>query len=143
MVSLPLVMAHIMQACRAGAQRSRRQGVVARALGQLLAVAGLLLCLGLAGGDAAWAASSGAGEQLFAQHCSGCHVNGGNIIRRSKTLKLAALQRQGIEGVEAIAAIAAGGIGQMGGYGAALGEGGAEAVAAYVWQQAQAGWPRG
>jgi cytochrome c6 len=30
----------------------------------------------------------------------------------------------------------------MGGYGAQLGEGGADAVAAWVWQQAQAGWPR-
>lgn len=83
------------------------------------------------------------GESLFAQHCSGCHINGGNIIRRGKTLKLAALQRQGIEGPAAIAAIAAGGIGQMGGYGPVLGDGGPEAVATYVWHQALAGWPRG
>ena len=38
--------------------------------------------------------------------------------------------------------LAAAGIGQMDGYAAVLGDGGAEAVAAYVWQQAQAGWPR-
>jgi cytochrome c6 len=31
----------------------------------------------------------------------------------------------------------------MDGYGEALGDGGAEAVAAWVWQQAQDGWPRG
>ena len=111
-------------------------------LARLLALAGLLLSLGLAGSGVAWAATDASGEQLFAQHCSGCHVNGGNIIRRGRTLKLAALQRQGIEGPEAIAAIAAGGIGQMGGYGAVLGEGGPEAVATYVWQQALAGWPR-
>ena len=82
------------------------------------------------------------GAALFANHCAGCHVNGGNIIRRGKTLKLAALERQGLASPEAIAKVAAAGLGQMGGYGAVLGEGGPEAVAAYVWAQAQDGWPR-
>ena len=82
------------------------------------------------------------GVQLFQNHCAGCHVNGGNILRRSKTLKLAALERNGITGPGAIATIAAQGRGQMSGYGAVLGDGGAEAVAAYVWGQAQAGWPK-
>ena len=95
----------------------------------------------LAGADLPNAARSGA--QLFENHCAGCHVNGGNIIRRGKTLRLAALERNGIDGPEAIATIAAAGIGQMGGYASVLGEGGPEAVAAWVWQQAQAGWPRG
>ena len=83
------------------------------------------------------------GAQLFANHCAGCHVNGGNVIRRGRTLKLKALERNDIDSPGAIAAIAAAGIGQMGGYGEVLGEGGPEAVAAWVWQQAQAGWPRG
>ena len=98
---------------------------------------------------AAWAGelpgngSGGAsGVQLFQNHCAGCHVNGGNILRRSKTLKLAALERNGITSPGAIATIAAQGRGQMSGYGAVLGDGGAEAVAAYVWAQAQAGWPK-
>ncbi|MBM5799098.1 MAG: cytochrome C6 [Cyanobacteria bacterium M_surface_7_m2_040] len=82
------------------------------------------------------------GAALFDLHCAGCHVNGGNIIRRGKTLKLAALERQGLASPEAIARVAAAGLGQMSGYGAVLGEGGPEAVAAYVWQQAEAGWPR-
>lgn len=82
------------------------------------------------------------GGQLFEQHCAGCHVNGGNIIRRGRTLKLAALERNGVADPEAIARIAAAGIGQMGGYASQLGDGGPEAVAAWVWQQAQAGWPR-
>jgi cytochrome c6 len=55
---------------------------------------------------------------------------------------LAALERQDLASPEAIARVAAAGIGQMDGYAAVLGDGGAEAVAAYVWQQAQAGWPR-
>lgn len=83
------------------------------------------------------------GAALFRNHCAGCHVNGGNIIRRGRTLKLKALERNGIDGPEAIAAIASAGVGQMGGYGEELGEGGPEAVAAWVWQQAQAGWPKG
>lgn len=81
------------------------------------------------------------GAKLFDNNCAGCHVRGGNIIRRGKTLKLAALERQGLASPEAIARVAAAGIGQMSGYGAALGEGGPEAVAAWVWQQAQDGWP--
>lgn len=103
----------------------------------------LLLVLTVVGRSPAWAAGlPSPGEQLFVQHCSGCHINGGNIIRRGKTLRLAALQRQGIEGPEAIAAIAATGIGQMGGYAAVLGDDGPAVVADYVWQQALAGWPR-
>jgi len=82
------------------------------------------------------------GALLFDNHCAGCHIHGGNIIRRGKTLQLGALERQGLANPEAIARVAAAGIGQMGGYAASLGDGGPEAVAAYVWQQAQAGWPR-
>ena len=88
------------------------------------------------------ALASADGATLFEMHCVGCHVNGGNIIRRGKTLRLAALERQGLASPEAIARVAAEGLGQMGGYASALGQGGPEAVAAYVWQQAQTGWPR-
>ena len=107
----------------------------------------LLVCLGAAllvfWPQPAWAgANTPDGRALFSQHCIGCHINGGNIIRRSKTLKLAALRRNGIKDPRAIATIAADGIGQMGGYGTVLGEGGPEAVAEWVWQQAQAGWPK-
>jgi len=89
------------------------------------------------------AAARADGGELFGQHCAGCHVHGGNIIRRGRTLKLSALERQGLASPEAIAAIAANGLGQMGGYGAVLGEEGTQQVAAFVWQQAQLGWPRG
>lgn len=107
----------------------------------------LLLCLAVAllvlWPQPAWAAGVAAdGASLFENHCAGCHINGGNIIRRGQTLKREALQRNGIAGPEMIAAIAAAGRGQMGGYGAVLGEGGADAVGVWVWQQAQAGWPR-
>ncbi|MEA5474242.1 c-type cytochrome [Synechococcus sp. CCY9201] len=87
-------------------------------------------------------ASQSSGAQLFENHCAGCHLQGGNIIRRGKTLKLAALQRNGIADADAVAAIARAGVGQMGGYADVLGDEGVSVVAAYVWQQAQADWPR-
>jgi cytochrome c6 len=94
----------------------------------------------------AWAEANavdlGHGAQLFELHCAGCHVNGGNIIRRGKTLQLKALERQGLASEEAIAAIATAGRGQMSGYGSVLGDDGSRDVAAWVWQQALADWPK-
>ena len=94
----------------------------------------------LSPGPSAIAQPSGA--VLFAQHCAGCHVNGGNVIRRGKTLRLGALRRAGLEGPDAVARVASAGQGQMGGYGKVLGPGGAEAVGDWVWQQALADWPK-
>ena len=83
------------------------------------------------------------GATLFSQHCAGCHINGGNIIRRGKNLKLATLQRQGLDSVEAIARIAREGVGQMGGYSDVLGEEGDQVVAIWVLDQAQNAWIQG
>jgi cytochrome c6 len=109
---------------------SRWRRLAAAAVAVVMA---LLLWPGMARAD---------GAQLFELHCAGCHVNGGNIIRRGKTLKLAALERENRASEAAIAAIAAAGVGQMSGYGAVLGEEGTAEVAAWVWQQALAGWPK-
>lgn len=87
------------------------------------------------------AVTSGRGQDLFSAHCVGCHAGGGNIQRRGKTLRLAALERRQLASAEAISRIAAAGIGQMSGYEKVLGEGGAEAVGQWVWAQAQADWP--
>lgn len=109
----------------------------------VLALMGMLLLLTLIWPPPALGlAQSVSGEQLFVNHCAGCHVNGGNIIRRGRTLRLEALKRNGIANPAAIAQIAASGLGQMSAYGEVLGPGGPEAVAAWVWEQAQAGWPR-
>ncbi|MEI8250442.1 MAG: c-type cytochrome [Synechococcus sp. ELA057] len=88
------------------------------------------------------AADLEAGGHLFEAHCVGCHVGGGNVIRRGRTLKLEALQRADLASPEAIARIAAEGQGQMSGYAAVLGDQGARQLGVWVWQQAQAGWPR-
>jgi len=82
------------------------------------------------------------GGRLFANTCAGCHLNGGNIVRRDRTLKFKALQRRGIDGPEAIARIAAEGIGRMDGYAKVLGPDGPEKVGAWVWKQALENWPR-
>jgi cytochrome c6 len=82
------------------------------------------------------------GGRLFANTCAGCHLNGGNIVRRDRTLKLKALQRNGIDSPGAIARIAAEGIGRMDGYAKVLGPDGPEKVGAWVWQQALENWPR-
>ena len=83
------------------------------------------------------------GGQLFDLHCAGCHPNGGNIIRRGRTLKIKALEKQGFDNTEAIAKIAREGIGQMSGYADALGEGNDIVVADWIWAQAQNAWIQG
>ena len=80
------------------------------------------------------------GKNLFKNNCSGCHINGGNIIRRSKNLKISSLKRNGIDNPEAIAEIARKGIGIMEGYEDKLGENGDQIVAIWIWKQAQNAW---
>ncbi len=133
-------------AMEAGWRSARlRLGVGGR---RLLALA-LLLALGLGlllWSPPAWGASDSLvlqrGGKLFANHCAGCHVNGGNVIRRNKTLRRQDLLKAGIQGPADVAHVAAVGKGQMSGYGKVLGDGGAEAVGAWVWRQAELGWPR-
>ncbi|HEY9300231.1 MAG TPA: c-type cytochrome [Phormidium sp.] len=90
----------------------------------------------------AWAADLGNGEKVFNVNCVGCHVNGGNIIRRGKNLKLKALQKNGYADVEAIASIVTNGKANMSAYKDRLTEQQIEDVAAYVLEQAQKDWPK-
>ena len=83
------------------------------------------------------------GEILFIENCAGCHINGGNIIRRNKTLKMSALKRNGIDNPEAIARIARLGVGSMNGYEKVLGEDGDIIVANWIWEQSQNAWVQG
>ena len=79
-------------------------------------------------------------EDLFKNNCAGCHINGGNIIRRSKNLKISSLKRNGIDNKEAIEMIARQGVGIMSGYEDELGDNGDQSVANWVWEQAQKAW---
>ena len=80
------------------------------------------------------------GSKLFIENCAGCHINGGNIIRRSKNLKISSLKRNGIDNQDAIAKIARQGIGIMSGYEDELGDNGDQIVASWVFEQAQKAW---
>ena len=80
------------------------------------------------------------GENLFKQNCSACHINGSNIIRRSKNLKISSLKRNGLDNPEAIAKIARQGVGIMSGYEDELGDNGDQIVANWGWEQAQKAW---
>ena len=86
------------------------------------------------------AIDSDLGENLFKHNCAGCHINGGNIIRRSKNLKISSLKRNGIDNPVAIAKIARQGIGIMSGYEDKLGDNGDQIVANWIWEQAQKTW---
>ena len=80
------------------------------------------------------------GKTLFKNNCAGCHINGGNIIRRSKNLKISSLKHNGIDNPKAIAEIARQGIGIMGGYKDQLDDNGDQIVANWIWEQAQKAW---
>ena len=80
------------------------------------------------------------GKNLFSNHCAGCHINGGNIIRRSKNLKISSLKHNDIDNPEDIARIARQGIGIMNGYKEQLGDNGDQIVANWIWEQAQKAW---
>ena len=80
------------------------------------------------------------GAQLFEVQCAGCHANGGNIVRRGKTLKLKALQQNGYATEATIAEIVTNGKNNMSAYRDRLNQAEIEAVSAYVLEQAKKGW---
>jgi cytochrome c6 len=81
------------------------------------------------------------GAQVFEAQCVGCHVGGGNIIRRGQNLKLKTLVRNHMDTIEAIGGIVANGKGNlMSAYAEKLSPDEITAVAAYVLDQAQQDW---
>lgn len=80
------------------------------------------------------------GANIFEIQCAGCHANGGNIIRRGKSLKKRALKRNGFESVAAISEIVTQGKGNMSAYADRLTAEEINLVSNYVWQQAEQGW---
>lgn len=80
------------------------------------------------------------GAKIFKANCAGCHINGGNIIRRGKNLKSRALKRYKMDSVGAISAIVANGKNNMSSYKDRLTVTEIRDVAAYVLEQAETGW---
>lgn len=104
----------------------------------------LCIILNLATTPAARAASTPGdpvlGSQIFETHCAGCHLHGGNIVRRGKTLKLKALQKNNMASIPAIAEIVTNGKANMSAYRDRLTDLEIQTVAAYVLEQAEQGW---
>ena len=82
------------------------------------------------------------GAAVFKANCAGCHVNGGNIVRRGKNLKLKALHRNKADTQDAIAYIVTNGKGIMSAYGDKLTPEQIADVSAYVLQRAETGWKK-
>ena len=81
------------------------------------------------------------GETIFRNVCAGCHVRGGSVILKgSKSLKLADLEKRGIANVNSIAKIANEGIGYMKGYKHKLKDGEDKILAKWIIQNAENGW---
>ncbi|GAX42180.1 cytochrome c class I [Tolypothrix sp. NIES-4075] len=80
------------------------------------------------------------GTQIFSVHCAGCHINGSNIIRRGKNLKMKALKKNHMDSIEAIASIVTNGKNNMSAYKDRLTEQQIQDVAAYVLEQAEKNW---
>jgi cytochrome c6 len=82
------------------------------------------------------------GAVIFENNCAGCHVNGGNIVRRGKNLKLKTLQKNGVDSVESIAQLVTQGKGLMSAYGDRLTTEEIETVSKYVVERAQQEWKK-
>ncbi len=80
------------------------------------------------------------GAQVFEAQCAGCHVGGGNIVRRGKNLKLKTLQKNKVDTIAAISALVTAGKGNMSAYGDRIGPTEIQAVSAYVLDQAAKNW---
>lgn len=89
----------------------------------------------------------------FTSSCAGCHVGGGNIVKREATLSLDDLRKYGVDSPDALYSIIYSGRGSMPGYGKDCAPKGActfgprladeevKGLAEYVLQQAAQGWP--
>lgn len=86
------------------------------------------------------AADTTNGAKIFESSCAGCHLNGGNIVRRGKNLKQKALKKYGMDSIDAIANIVTNGKNNMSAYKDRLSEQQILDVSAYVLEQAQKDW---
>lgn len=100
----------------------------------------LLIALSFTFSRPAFAADTANGAKIFSVECAGCHLNGGNIVRRGKTLKTKALKRNGMDSLEAIVSLTTNGKNNMSAYKDRLSTQAIEDVSAYVLEQAEKDW---
>ncbi|MBW4628348.1 MAG: c-type cytochrome [Brasilonema octagenarum HA4186-MV1] len=79
-------------------------------------------------------------QKIFSVQCAGCHINGSNIIRRGKNLKLKALKKYHMDSIEAISSIVTNGKNNMPAYEDRLSKQEIQDLSAYVLEQAEKGW---
>jgi cytochrome c6 len=77
---------------------------------------------------------------IFEVNCSGCHPNGGNIIRQGKNLKQKASQKNKMNSIESIADLVTHGKNNMSAFGDRLSQEEILQVSAYVLKQTENGW---
>ena len=87
-----------------------------------------------------WAGDVSNGAKLFASNCASCHIGGGNIINRSKTLSNADLTKYGMNSLQAIVTQITNGKPPMPSFKARLKADQIEDVASYVLATAEKGW---
>lgn len=110
-------------------------------MGKLVAI--LVLTIAIFGGMGVFPSLAGQNTDvvtLFTNNCAGCHINGGNIVRRGKNLKMKALEKYDMNSIEAISQLVANGKNAMPAYQGRLTEQEILDVSAYVLEQAQKGW---
>lgn len=86
------------------------------------------------------AAETNDADQVFSANCAGCHISGGNIVRRGKNLKQKALKKYHMDSIDAIAHLVENGKNAMPAYKDRLSNQQILDVSAYVLEQAEKGW---
>jgi cytochrome c6 len=86
------------------------------------------------------ATNPAAAAEVFSANCAGCHINGGNIIRRGKNLKQKALKKYGMDSIANISNLVTNGKGIMPAYKDRLSEQQIIDVSAYVLSQSETDW---
>ncbi|MEA5573245.1 c-type cytochrome [Calothrix sp. UHCC 0171] len=104
----------------------------------------LLLCLLMTINQPVYASESSKNEvvaaKIFEINCAGCHLNGSNIIRRGKNLKINTLKKYQMDLIAAITEIVTNGKNNMSAYKDKLTAVEIQDVAKYVLQQAENNW---
>lgn len=100
----------------------------------------LIVLLAIAWQAPVWAENISDGAKIFNVQCAGCHPNGGNIIRRGKSLKKKALEKNQMNSLEAIKEIVTNGKNNMSAFGDRLNEEEITIVSAYVLEKAETNW---
>ncbi|MDJ0616967.1 MAG: c-type cytochrome [Calothrix sp. MO_192.B10] len=88
----------------------------------------------------AFAADAAAGKAIFSANCAACHAGGKNLVNPDKTLKKEDLEKYDMYSAEAIITQVTNGKGAMPAFKGRLKPDQIENVAAYVLEQAEAGW---